>query len=534
MNQHSNSQFDYSFFTLKIPQMKNETKRKLIFSDKRKVIGVTVLVILLWILGLFYHNANAQIANTINTGTLYISTGTIVGVEGSFTNDGAGSTTQEGDMYVKGNWVNDGSFLSEGGKNTFWGSAAQNLSGTTVTNFFNCNMNNASGISLSQNITVAGTLNLTAGLVTTSTNEVYVTNASTAAIDPYSSTEYIVGFLRRNVNSDGSYYFPIGTAANYELANLNFSGMGGPTNILSSFINSLPNPSPLPAGLNVNGTPITDMLNYGYWTLHPNTPMTSGTYTVTVAEKGASNMGLTADRYCVIKRDNSGTEWQSLGTHYNYTQSVNATTVTAVRSALGAFSDFGIGFTETGFALPTELIYFNAQLNTDVVDLSWTTLSETNSDYFIIERSADAVHFSPILTADAAGSSNHRIDYKTVDPHPLQGVSYYRLKQINLDGLVADSLTDDVNYMLSNFSFSVMPNPTTIKNLNLNIKGAKDAHLTVTLVDASGKNVFNATLTPDSDNFYYHINTNAKPAAGFYLAEILMNGKIYSKSVVLQ
>ncbi len=514
--------------------MKNEWKTKMNRAEKNKVIAVTFLVITLWMLGVLYNSAAAQTANTINTGTLYVSTGTLIGVEGSFTNSGAGSTTQEGDMYVKGDWINNGTFLSETGKVTFWGTSPQNLSGSTVTGFFNCNMNNASGISLSQNITIAGTLNLTAGLVTTGVNEVYVTNASTDAINPYSPTEYIVGYLRRNVSTTGSYYFPIGTAANYELANLNFTGMTGFTDILSSFTNAVPNPTALPAGLNVNGTPITDMLNYGYWTLTPNTSMTGGVYTVTVIEKGATNMGLSADRYCVIKRDNSGTAWQSLGTHNNSTQSVTATTVTAARSALSAFSDFGIGFTQQGFALPVELIFFNAQLKKDVVDLTWTTLSETNSDYFTIERSSDAVHFIEILKVDAAGNSNHRIDYKTIDEHPLQGVSYYRLKQTNFDGRVSDSLTDDVNYLLDDFSFTVLPNPTTIKNLNLNIRGAKDDKLTVTLTDASGKQVFSSTVTPDTDNYYFRINTNTKPAAGYYMAEIIKNGKVYSKSVVLQ
>ena len=445
--------------------MKNEWKIKMNSAEKNKAIAVTLLVIVLWLLGIFFHTASAQTANTINTETLYISTGTIVGVEGSFTNSGAGSTTQEGDMYVKGDWVNNGTFLSEGGKVTFWGTSLQNLSGTTVTDFFNANMNNASGISLSQNITVAGTLNLTAGLETTGANEVYVTNNLTNAISPYSSTEYIVGYLRRNVSTTGSYYFPIGTASNYELANLNFTGMTGFTDILSSFTNAIPNPTPLPAGLNVNGTPISDMLNYGYWTLTPNSSMTGGTYTVTVNEKGATNTGLSADRYCVIKRANSSNPWQSLGTHVNSTQSVSGSTVTAERSALTSFSDFGIGFTTTGNPLPVELIFFNAQLNKNVVDLTWTTLSEMSSNYFTIERSSDAIHFTEILKVDAAGNSNHRIDYKTIDEHPLQGVSYYRLKQTNLDGTVSDSLTDDVNYLSDDFSYIVLPNPTTADNI---------------------------------------------------------------------
>ena len=195
---------------------------------------------------------------------------------------------------------------------------------------------------------------------------------------------------------------------------------------------------------------------------------------------------------------------------------------------------FANAATTTGNPLPVELIFFNAQLNKNVVDLTWTTLSEMNSNYFTIERSSDAIHFTEILKVNAAGNSNHRIDYKTIDAHPLQGVSYYRLKQTNLDGTVSDSLTDDVNYLPDDFSYLVLPNPTTADNINLNIKGARDHKIIVLLIDALGKQHFQSTVTPDTDNFNFRINMNEKPAAGFYTAEIIYNGKIYSQPVILQ
>jgi hypothetical protein len=80
----------------------------------------------------------------------------------------------------------------------------------------------------------------------------------------------------------------------------------------------------------------------------------------------------------------------------------------------------------------------------------------------------------------------------------------------------------------------VLPNPTTAGNMNLNIRGAYHQNLIVILTDALGKQYFHSTVNPDSDNFLFRINAQSKPAAGNYVIEIISNGMVYTKSVVLQ
>ena len=442
---------------------------------------------------------NAQADDATNSGILYVATGEIFAAEGSFTNSGAGNTQDEGLMYIKGNWTNDGTFLSEGGKVTFWGSAVQNLSGSNNTPFFDATFNNASGFTLSQTITIAGTLNLTLGNITTSTNEVYVTNDNVAAINSYSENSYIIGYLRRNVVGTGSYNYPLGTAAFYELANMNLSSTIGFTNVLGLFTNAIPNPTPLTAGLNINGTIVNDMLDYGYWTLTPNSAITSGDFTITLNERGASNAAGAPESYGVLSRINSFLSWQSVGTHDNSTQAVSGGTVTAVRSALSLSSDYGICFPTNGFLMPLELLSFNAELNNNIVDLTWVTATEYNSDYFTIERSYDGIHFTELMKVKAAGNSTHELNYSKVDEHPLLGISYYRLKQTDFDGSYKYSIVDQINYQLTNFNFSIIPNPTSFDNLNLNITGAKDAEIKISLIDASGKNYFTTAIIPNNN-----------------------------------
>ena len=85
-------------------------------------------------------------------------------------------------------------------------------------------------------------------------------------------------------------------------------------------------------------------------------------------------------------------------------------------------------------SLPVELVSFDGKMYNDDVALEWTTASENNSDYFIIERSTDGSSWSKISELDAAGNSTQILNYITFDENPPRGIVYYRLKQYDFDG----------------------------------------------------------------------------------------------------
>ncbi|TAH41151.1 MAG: T9SS type A sorting domain-containing protein [Bacteroidetes bacterium] len=111
--------------------------------------------------------------------------------------------------------------------------------------------------------------------------------------------------------------------------------------------------------------------------------------------------------------------------------------------------------------LPIELLSFTAEPNGEVVDLKWSTATEINNDYFILERSSDSYEFQPIQIVDAAGNSSHTLNYKTVDASPLSGISYYRLKQTDYDGRSSNSQVVSVDFRKQKDEFTIYPNPAT-------------------------------------------------------------------------
>jgi hypothetical protein len=85
--------------------------------------------------------------------------------------------------------------------------------------------------------------------------------------------------------------------------------------------------------------------------------------------------------------------------------------------------------------LPITLEYFTARKNNATSSLlNWKTSQEINTASFDIERSNDAIGFKKIGAVNAAGTSSVGIEYSFIDNNPLQGMNYYRLKQIDNDG----------------------------------------------------------------------------------------------------
>ena len=110
--------------------------------------------------------------------------------------------------------------------------------------------------------------------------------------------------------------------------------------------------------------------------------------------------------------------------------------------------------------LPIELINFEAMCDSRKVNLNWTTASETNNDYFTIERSGGAINWQIIGKVDGAGNSNQILNYSLIDAEPLQDVSYYRLKQTDFDGLFKYSSIVAVTCENNDFStINIYPNP---------------------------------------------------------------------------
>lgn len=72
--------------------------------------------------------------------------------------------------------------------------------------------------------------------------------------------------------------------------------------------------------------------------------------------------------------------------------------------------------------------------NEKEVKLVWTTITERDNDYFLVQRSRNGLDFETIGLVDGNGTTEWEMNYEFIDPAPYNGLSYYRLEQIDYNG----------------------------------------------------------------------------------------------------
>lgn len=127
----------------------------------------------------------------------------------------------------------------------------------------------------------------------------------------------------------------------------------------------------------------------------------------------------------------NGTSWQSITTaETGDTSSLNYYTVSFQASNLSGPLVFSLNTT----TLPVSLLSFKVTTAETSNKCTWTTASEKDNDFFLVERSQDQSTFHEIGKIQGAGNSNTVRNYSFYDQNPPEGITYYRLKQVDYDG----------------------------------------------------------------------------------------------------
>ena len=135
--------------------------------------------------------------------------------------------------------------------------------------------------------------------------------------------------------------------------------------------------------------------------------------------------------------------------------------------------------------LPIELTRFDVKKGDNFTTLHWETASETNNRAFQIERSPDAQNWETLDQVAGAGNSFEQKKYDWTDRQPLDGTSYYRLRQFDFDGLTSLSPVRKVE-RTGAVVFSVFPNPT-VSSTTVKTISSTEGEALIDLVDATGR-----------------------------------------------
>lgn len=151
-------------------------------------------------------------------------------------------------------------------------------------------------------------------------------------------------------------------------------------------------------------------------------------------------------------------------------------------------------FTWTGTAtmnctvLPVELIHFDGFRKNEINIINWKTLSETNNDFFILERSEDGENYYEIAKVKGAGTSNIENTYTYNDYNTKSNTEYYRLKQVDFDGsyYYSNPIAISDNDISEIFLLNIYPNPAS-NEFYLDFLSNSNDDIVITITDMFGK-----------------------------------------------
>jgi hypothetical protein len=183
--------------------------------------------------------------------------------------------------------------------------------------------------------------------------------------------------------------------------------------------------------------------------------------------------------------------------------------------------------------LPIDLVEFSAKCDHDKVDLKWITATEINNDFFTIDRTTDGILFEQIAVVDGAGNSSGTISYQWTDDQPVEGVSYYRLKQTDFDGSTKTfgSIEADCDQMVNELEIDNVFQSGD--QLYLDFTTSYEAEHCIKIYDATGKMIFLETKFLSMGHNSCLVNLDGL-SGGIYFINIYNSEKQKSKKVLIK
>lgn len=180
------------------------------------------------------------------------------------------------------------------------------------------------------------------------------------------------------------------------------------------------------------------------------------------------------------------------------TISTAANTVTGVpATAANFFRSWTL--TDNTSPLPIELLSFTGSCAEGRNMIGWSTATETNNNYFTLEKSDDGKKFESFATVNGAGNSTSVLDYSYPDNSPYSG-TYYRLRQTDYNG---SSKTSQVIFVAScsGTGSSIQVYNTGSSDITIAINSPVPSNYTVTVYSMLGNLITSKTFSAEAGDF---------------------------------
>jgi hypothetical protein len=169
--------------------------------------------------------------------------------------------------------------------------------------------------------------------------------------------------------------------------------------------------------------------------------------------------------------------------------------------------------------LPVSLSQFKGHTTSLADVLSWTTLSEKNNAWFELESSSDGLNFQTLVrvyTKALEGNSDLSLEYVYENTAIQQGATYYRLRQVDIDGSAA-IVSQVIRLERSPIqSVKCFPNPI-VNQAQIELVAQKAAQVQLMLMNMQGQIILNSKVQLNEGMNLITLPTNHLPASNYML-----------------
>jgi hypothetical protein len=166
---------------------------------------------------------------------------------------------------------------------------------------------------------------------------------------------------------------------------------------------------------------------------------------------------------------------------------------------------------------PALMMSFDGQVQSQTADLNWVMENETDCKYFVIERSGDTGGYDSIGVVTGL-NNNNQTTYIYTDDHMLNGNNYYRLRQVDMEGVTRYSKVVSLYDMQQEAAprMSVYPNPAAA-TLNFSINSTSTQQIFVQIYSISGVLLQSSEQTLNAGNNLQSIAVNNLKTGNYFL-----------------
>lgn len=458
-----------------------------------------------------------NISNDCSNFSIFDLSGGIITVANDFYNkNGATFNFSNGTLKI-GSDFNEGGILNmTGGTLEFNGTTADNQKITGINTYHNININNTGGGYIwffNDGQTISNTLTLTAGNLDIQTK--YIAIASGGNISGGSSASYVktssTGAIKKEV-SNNDVIFPIGNTS-YNPIILNNAGT---TDNFSVRVVDQITENGTSGGIAITSNVVNKM-----WLVEEETAGGSDV-TMTLQWNNSDELSNFDRTNCFISHYTGG-NWTAKSATASATGS-NPYNISV--TGITSFSSFAVGDDQS--VLPVELVFFKANIENNLVKLTWQTASEQNNEGFEIERSINGFDFEKIGFIQGSGTVTTPSGYTFIDYTFFDETNYYRLKIIDFDGNYEYSPLISVKTPYKDKEVAVYPNPAH-HELNLVVLNSADEKVAYSIYNQMGQCVKSQKLL--NDNSIQQLNIE-QLSSGMYFIKVNLKGKVYVKHFI--